>query len=165
MSIKLLRTLIVLRPVSDCNCLHADCQHIQQKGEPHLHFIMLVAARQAGESAMAPISSLIFSACLDWQQVHLLYCSQNGRPATLPGSLSKVPCTMHEPQWLLPLRLEYLNQSQLSVIVLLTCSWHVAGSSSPLTKPTSHMTKPTSHNTHMDAMRAPMFCLLTGRPN
>ena len=113
MSIKLLKTLLVLRPVSDCNCLHAGCQHIQQKGEPYLHFIMLVAARQAGESAMAPISSLIFSACLGWQQVHLLYCSQNGRPATLPGSLSKVPCTMHEAHWLLPLRLEYLNQSQL----------------------------------------------------
>ena len=158
MSIRILKTFIVLRPLNRCNCRHAGCQHIQQKGEPHLHLIMLVAARQAGESAMAAISSLILSACLDWQQVHLLYCSQTGRPPTLPGSLSKVPCTMLVALWLPPLRLEYLNQSQLSKIMLLTCSWHVAGSSSPLTKPTSH-------NKHMDAMRAPMPCLLTDRPD
>ncbi len=67
----------------------------RQVTTPHLHLRMLVVARHAGERDMAASSSLTVSACLGRQQVHLLYCSQNGKPETLPGSFSYVPCSVH----------------------------------------------------------------------
>lgn len=66
--------------------------------QPYLHLIMLVVSWHAGDSDMVANSSLMVSACLGWQQVHLLYCSQYGRPEALPGSFSKVPCAKQKRQ-------------------------------------------------------------------
>ena len=65
--------------------------HVRRQAD--LHLSRLVVARHAGDRDMAARSSLMTSAWLGRQQVHLLYCSQHGRPATLPGSFSYVPCS------------------------------------------------------------------------